>query len=178
MCNSTTNTFSASDASARTLGIPIPPDNKFVVISDQASPQARSAAFAKYASGHFRHGDLSARDFALLEQRTPDSSKPSTSETMTQEELLSMMDSTAARSPCELHWVFGEPSALLLELTRRALLDEMVRSEWSGTKFCVMYGSSTMASVIWAAWYLEKEGGSSQLRLNVIDDANHFVSRL
>lgn len=96
---------------------------------------------------------------------------------MTQEELLSIIDPAAGQSPGDSAWAKKEPTAILLEQTRRALFDKEVRSEWSGTKFWVMYGGSTAWLCIWPVWYLEKEDTSSQLHFKEMPDANHFVSR-
>lgn len=134
------------------------------------------AIFVKGVSAHYKHIDLDSKDPSLLDRVGDPSIKP-TSDTMTPDELSSMLDFT----PCfrsELPVLLPIFSSPLFDQMTKALVDPQVREDWGGIPVWHVTGDRNPWGIITSPWVLEDKIGSKKLKINVkwIKDANHFVS--
>jgi hypothetical protein len=140
--------------------------------------EERAAFFPKYVSSYYKHGDLSSREFSQLEQVVGDTSRKPTTETMTPEELQSIIDFVPA-AKCEIVFI-ESPSFLSLNRKQaaKAFFDPQVREAWGGQLVSCVYCENSIWNAIYAAWNLEKEDKASEIKFKPIPNANHFVRRL
>jgi hypothetical protein len=107
-----------------------------------------------------------------------DSSREPTTETMTPEELSSVLDFTPF-SQFELPLLSLSSIALSNQMTN-ALVDPQVRKDWGGIPVWYVVGDSNVVPIQTAYWLLEEKIGSQVanqlINFKLIKDANHFVS--
>ncbi|KAJ7165654.1 Alpha/Beta hydrolase protein [Mycena crocata] len=159
------------------LGLPIPA-GWFIPHTDPAiEPEARGAAFAKWVSSYFIHGDLSTRSLEHLTYDNTDPLRVATIERLKPEELLAMTDFTPAD---KYDSIVGLPpfAGLVLRQTKKALFDPVVRGAWGATRFWNVYGNAEPWNVIYAAWFLEDQSSEAEtpaINFKVIEGSNHFL---
>ena len=137
--------------------------------------ETRGAAFAKWVSSYYKHGDLSSRDVSQLNQREGDTSKKPTTDTIPLEELLAITDS-APGVKCETFLTeSGDFSSVLMNQTMKALFDPQVREGWGEHPVWFVYCEASIWNAHYAAWNLEKEDKASEINFKLIPGANHFV---
>ena len=130
--------------------------------------------FAKIVSAYYKHGNLDSKDYSQLAQ-VEDPSKIPTSETMTPEELLSIID-FAPSFKCDIPLLLPTFSLALSNQMSKALVDPQVREDWGGVPVWHIVGEHVMAIIQSAPWLLEAMIGSKDINFKLIKDANHFVS--
>ena len=137
--------------------------------------EARAAAFAKWVSGYYKHGDLSSRDFSQLNQHEGDPSKKPTTDTIPLEELLSITDSRPAVT-CETFLIDSEHFlSAYTKQTTKALFDPEIREDWGEHPVWFVYCEASLWNVHYTAWNLEKKVKASEINFKLISGANHFV---
>ena len=140
--------------------------------------EERGTFFVKWVSSYYKHGDLSTRDFSQLQQLEGDPSRKPTADTMSLEELQSIMDFGPA---VKYEMVFIDSksfSSAFLKQTKKALFDPQIREAWGEHPVSFVYCEDSIWNVHYAAWNLEKfeEFKASEINVRSIPRANHFVS--
>ena len=140
--------------------------------------EARGAAFAKWVSSYYKHGDLSSRDFSQLNQHESDTSKKPTTDTIPLEELLTIADSRPG-AKCETFLVESKDFlSLYIKQTTKALFGPQIREDWGEHPVWFVYFEASFWLAIYAAWNLKEEDKTSEINFKSIPDANHFVRLL
>jgi pimeloyl-ACP methyl ester carboxylesterase len=149
------------------------PDN--VIQMKDIPEEERAAFFPKFVSSYYKHGDLSSREFSQLEQVVGDASRKPTTETMTPEELQSIMDFGPA-AQCEIVFI-GSPSFLSLnhKQAAKAFFDPQIREAWGGQLVSCVYCENSLWNPLYGAWNLEKEAKASEINFKLVPNANHFL---
>ena len=135
----------------------------------------RAAFFLKWVSSYYKHGDLSSRDFSQLKQLEGDASRKPTAETISPEELITIIDFGPA---AKFEMVFIESQSLLpiyLKQMTEALFDPHIREAWGGHLVSFVYCEDSIWNAHYAAWNIEKEVKASEIKFKSIPAANHFV---
>ncbi|KAJ7066896.1 Alpha/Beta hydrolase protein [Mycena belliarum] len=161
------------------LGLPPPPGWLIPHTDPTIAPEARGAAFAKWVSSYFIHGDLSTRKLENLTYDNTDPRRLSTIEALTPEDLMDIADFSPGEKYDNIVGLspFERP---VFEQTRKALFDLAVRRAWSGAKFWNVYGSAEPWNIIHAAWFLEDQSRAADapevaIHFKIIDGINHFL---
>jgi len=142
----------------------------------QITPDAFSAIFEKGVSTHYKHVDLDSKDPSLLDRVGDPSIKP-TCDTMTPDELSSLLD-YAPCFKCEIPFLLPEYSSVLSDQVTKALMDSQVREDWGGIPVWHLTGDRNPWGIIISPWLLEDKIGSKKLNtmnFKWIKDANHFL---
>ena len=151
------------------MGYPIPPESVYRCFKDIPD-------FAQWVSSYYQHGDLSSRDFAILEQTKGVTSKKPTTDTIPAEELQAITDF----GPIAYETVLIESEhfiSLFKKQMMKALFDPQIREDWGGHQVWCVYGEASTWLVHYTFWQLEKIDKSSEIKVKVIPGANHFVRR-
>jgi hypothetical protein len=161
----------------------MPPKDYVPLQDEDLPPEARGPAFAKWVAGYYIHGDLSTHDLDQLNYRSPDTSKKTSIENMTTEELFSMTDFAAGHKG---ETIIVEPPFVepLTQTRHKALFDMEVRSAWGSPKIWHLYGLASTWNIHLSVWTLEKEDKEYQeahnaqpyINFKSMEGANHFVS--
>ena len=135
-------------------------------------------------SSYFKHGTNPNHDLdSLLYRWECDPSKKSTIETMSKEELASMLAVTAGHHS-ETRMIDRDNLPVTNKQMMKALFNKEVRRLWPNTGFYLLYGDESVWNVIYGAWYIEdkikdisgKNEGDFKITIRVQEGANHFVS--
>ena len=134
----------------------------------------RAAFFPKWVSSYYKHGDTSTRDFSQLEQLQGDTSRKPTTETISPEEIKTIIDFGPG---VKYEMVFIESSFIPInhKLTMKALFDPRIREAWGDRHVSCVYCEDSIWMVHYAAWNLEKEVKASEVKFKLVPGANHFV---
>ena len=137
--------------------------------------EKRATMFLKWVSSYFKHGDLSSRDFSQLKQLEDDTSRKPTVETISPEELQTVVD-FGPSVKYELAFL-GSQSFLSInhKQTTKALFDSEIREAWGQHLISCVYCEDSIWNVHYTAWNLEKEDKGSEINFIPIPGANHFV---
>ena len=139
--------------------------------------EARGPAFAKWVSSYYNHGDLSSQDFSQLKQREGDTSKKPTTDTISLEELLNIIDFGPVAN-CETSLLESEHFlSIYVKQTTKALFDPQIREDWGEHPVWFVYCEASIWNVHYTAWNLEKLDKASEINFKSIPGANHFVRR-
>ena len=164
------------DPPSQGLGIPMPSSGVYLPLKD-VPKEARGAAFAKWVSSYYKHGDLNSRDFSQLNQHEGDTSKKPTTDTIPLEELLTIIDSGPGIK-CETFLIESDVFlSLYMKQTMKALFNPQIREDWGEKPVWFVYCETGIWDVHYAAWNLEKKDKSSEINFKLVPGANHFVSR-
>ena len=162
------------DAPNEMLGYKTPDD---VLQMKDIPEEERGAFFLKWVSSYYKHGDLSSRDFSQLKQLEGDTSRKPTTETISPEELQTIVDfGPSAKYEASF---LGSQSFLSIfhKQSTKALFDSEIREAWGQHPVSCVYCEDNIWVVHYAAWNLEKEVKSSEVNFITIPGANHFVRR-
>jgi len=158
------------------LGIKDPPKGYGPLHDGTIPPAERGAAFVKWVSSYFTHGDLSTRDPDILNYRNPSSSREPSVSNMSPEEFNSMVDfAPGERSDSFLSSSFYDDFA---QQTQKALFDPTTRALWPNLDVWHVHGDAPSWNPIYAAWEIERQAkafGEQTVKFSVIKGANHFV---
>ena len=130
--------------------------------------------FPKMVSGYYKHVSLDSKDPTQLDNVGDPSRKPTT-ETMTPEELASVID-FAPFVKCEIPLLVPAYKSSIFNQTKKAFVDSKVREGWGGIPAWYLCGDSSLPLFQAAPWFLEEAIGSENFNFKLIRDANHFVS--
>ncbi|KAF9484142.1 alpha/beta-hydrolase [Pholiota conissans] len=158
------------------FGIPCDEGTYSPLTDPSIPPQNRVDAFKIWVSGYFKHGDLSTKDFAQLNQRDFESNarKPTVS-TMSDEECASMFDaSTGAEFDAPVTSP-GNFESILRSLTPKALFDSEIRREWGRLRIHFMFGENTIWPIISPMWELEERARWAGIEHEFVKGGNHFL---
>ncbi|KAF7331333.1 AB hydrolase-1 domain-containing protein [Mycena kentingensis (nom. inval.)] len=177
------------------LGIPLPSTEHLPIphTDPTIAPADRPAAFARWVSAFFAHGDLSTRSLSALTYH-PAAEPTPTLARMSAEEVASMVDYAPGQRYDD---AVGLPqfAGVVKDIVQRALWDGRVRNAWrrlrpglgihptggaSGGGLWVLYGTAEVWNVIQAAWVLEDEAKmhpqpGMEMRFAVMQGVNHFL---
>jgi len=169
-----TRGFIIFDPPSQGLGIPMPSSGVYHPLKDLPK-EARGAAFAKWVSSYYKHGDLSSRDFSQLNQHEGDTSKKPTTDTIPLEELLTITDS----GPGDNYETFLIESedfiSVLMKQTTKALFDPQIFEDWGEHPVWFVYCENSTWNVHHGAWDLEKKDKASKINFKLVPGANHFL---
>jgi hypothetical protein len=161
------------------LGFPRDPRAYGPCFDEEIPQEERFPTFGIWISSYFANGDLSTRNRDNLEFKTPDSSKPSVSASLSLVKRTSLVDENAAsRSDMILfHPALRSP---LFKQTNKALFDPETRAHLPNLGIWVVSCDSSPGINVQSAWELEKLAAlpvnkDTHLQFLMMDDAHHLV---
>jgi len=137
----------------------------------------RQAAFGKWVTSFFAHGDLSTKDFSQFELRTPIATKPNTESTFTPEEKDRIYDQSGYDEVGLVSAFFGSDFPV-----RYAQEVFVQNTELLAPKITVLYCEESVWECIYSSWVIEevcekaREEGKTPREFTVrsIKEANHY----
>ncbi|TDL18969.1 hypothetical protein BD410DRAFT_792562 [Rickenella mellea] len=186
MVKSYLRTFIIYEMSYTSAGLPPPPPSTgggYHPLADTSIPvRMRGLAFGLWVSSFYSHPDPSSKNLDGLELRTPTNPVHlATNETIGPDEVLASVDPAPGKRS-EGAWYEESARGPLLEQLRKALRFGNADAGGVGedVSVSVIYGQSTIWSIHWAIWELEKQldavkGQCRPVRIIPIPGANHFL---
>ena len=142
----------------------------------ETEPDVFIEIFPKMISGYYEHVNVDSKDLTQLNNVGDPSRKPTT-ETMTPEELASVID-FAPCFKCDIPLLLPAYKSTIFKQMKKAFVDSKVREGWGGIPAWNLCGDSNVPLIQVAPWFLEETIGSENFNFKLIRDANHFVSFL
>ncbi|KAH8810331.1 hypothetical protein DL96DRAFT_1626754 [Flagelloscypha sp. PMI_526] len=167
------------DPSARTFGIPLPPDQTAYYPLSQLtnSDEENTRVFGEWISSYFQHDETHPHAFSKLNDSSPPTTlQPTLSEASTSTKLR-LSQPTPTTSLSELHAIEqrARPGLTGLASLRETYFESRMTLGKEVKKY-VIYGSMSAWTCVWPAWWLKIEGKDKGIVVRRMQGANHLMT--